>query len=109
MVYTGVSKRPRKYNEGENKRGTTYSGTELNLRMEEFELPVSVNGKEFLFPSKLIQLGYTYRIEIDVNGALINFERDEERHWRALIDDEAMNYKIDAAIVNAIIETLDNL
>jgi hypothetical protein len=77
--------------------------------MEEFELPVTVNGKEFLFPSKLIQLGYTYRIEVDVSGTIVSFERDEEKNWRALINNETTSSKIDPAIVNAIIATLDSL
>jgi hypothetical protein len=77
--------------------------------MEEFELPVSVNGNEYLFPSKLVQFGFTYRIEVDVNGALISFERDEERYWRALIDAQTEKSNINSGLVNAIIQVLDSL
>jgi hypothetical protein len=77
--------------------------------MEEFELPVNVNGKEYLLPSKLVQFGYTYRIEVDVNGTLVNFERDEERYWRALIDPQTEKSNINSGLVNAIIQVLDSL
>lgn len=30
-----------------------------------FQLPVVSNGNELLFPAKLIQFGYSYRIDID--------------------------------------------
>ena len=49
------------------------------------ELPVICDGKEFLFPAKLIRFRYSYRIEVEVNGTVISFDRDEERNWRALV------------------------
>ena len=76
---------------------------------EIFELPVSYNGKEELFPAKLVQFGYTYRVEVEVNLAIISFERDEEKNWRVLMDPEKLDSKIDANLVNAIIEVLDEL
>jgi hypothetical protein len=77
--------------------------------MEEFEIPISVNGKEYLFSSRLIQFGYTYRIEVDVDGTLVNFEKDEERNWRALIDAQTEKSNINSDLVNAIIQVLDSL
>lgn len=82
---------------------------ELLIMDEDFKLPASVNGKEILFPCKLIQLGYIYRVEVDVNSTIISFERDEERNWRALINNETTSGTIELSVVNAIIETLESL
>lgn len=78
--------------------------------MEEvFELPVSYNKKQLLFPVKLIQFGYTYRIEVDVEGTIISFERDEEGNWRALMNTETRNPKVNIDLLNAIAHSLDTI
>jgi hypothetical protein len=53
---------------------------------EDFDLPVFYKGKEMHFPARLLTMGYIYKIEVDVHGQAVLFERDEERNWRALID-----------------------
>ena len=62
----------------------------LNLsNMEEgFELPVTVNNTEYSFPARLLNYGYSYKLEVDFDGTNIVFEPDEERNWRALISNE---------------------
>ncbi len=52
---------------------------------EGFEIPVTYAGKELSFPAQLLAYGYSYKIEVDVNGTKVFFEPDEERNWRALI------------------------
>jgi hypothetical protein len=47
-------------------------GLSLANMDEGFELPISYNGKELLLPAKLIQFGYTYRIEVTINGSLLS-------------------------------------
>ena len=74
-----------------------------------FEIPITYRGKEIQLPARLVPFGYTYRIEVDVSGTVIWFERDEERHWRALINPESGDPKVDAGLINAIIEMLDSL
>ena len=75
----------------------------LILGMDEsFELHVNYNGKEELLPAKLVHYGYTYRIEVEMNNAVLSFERDEEKNWRVLIDPGKQDSKIDANLVNAI-------
>lgn len=77
---------------------------------ESFELPVSFNGNEFLFPSQLIRFGYTYKIEVNVNGTIVSFERDEERNWRGLIDPTLLDRnKIKPKLIQAIIASLDEI
>ena len=53
---------------------------------DSFELPVFYNNQEILLPAQLHQYGYTYKIEVDVNGISVFFERDEEGNWRAIVD-----------------------
>jgi len=78
--------------------------------MEEgFELPVPYNGKDLFFPARLIQFGYTYKIEVDINGTTVSFERDEERNWRALLDAGRTDSNINVSLLNSIAESLENL
>jgi len=78
--------------------------------MEEgFELPVMFKGEELLLAAKLIRFGYSYRIEVEVNGAVVSFERDEERNWRALVDPSQMDGRINGNMINSIIESLDSI
>lgn len=76
---------------------------------EGIELPITYNDKDYLFPARLIRFGYTYRIEVDVDGTIVSFERDEERNWRALINPETDNPKIEPGLLNAIVQTLDSI
>jgi hypothetical protein len=52
---------------------------------EGFDLPVFYKEKEIHFPARLLTMGYVYKIEVDVFGQPVLFERDEERNWRALV------------------------
>jgi hypothetical protein len=65
--------------------------------MEEgFDIPVLYKDKELLFPARLLSMGYIYKIEVDVNGTSIQFERDEENTWRALaLPEDIDKIKID--------------
>lgn len=72
--------------------------------MEEFNLPVNYKGREEIFNVQLKITGYTYRLVVDVYGQPINFERDEERNFRALLDYDDVNKApgIDSDLVKAI-------
>ena len=78
---------------------------------ENFELQVNYNGKEMLFPANLVRFGYSYRIEVDVNGVLVSFEKDEERNWRALIenDDFGQSNTVSPELLQAIVDSLDEV
>ncbi|MBD0298586.1 MAG: hypothetical protein ICV84_25860, partial [Flavisolibacter sp.] len=63
---------------------------------EPFKLPVTYKGKELLFPAHLLQLGYTHKFQVQVNGYEVFFEPDEERNYRAVVSPEQVeNSKID--------------
>ncbi len=54
---------------------------------EDLTLELSYNGKELSLPIQLIRWGYTYRLQVIINGTPVIFERDEERNWRAMIEE----------------------
>jgi hypothetical protein len=49
-----------------------------------FEVPVTYQQQHFNLPAELITYGYSYKIEVDVFGTIVAFERDEEQHFRAV-------------------------
>jgi hypothetical protein len=75
-----------------------------------FELPVVYRNEECLFPARLLQLGYTFRVEVDIRGRLFNFEPDEERNWRALLPYGDEDRKaIDVELLRAVAEALESI
>ena len=52
---------------------------------EVFDISVFYNNARLSFPSKLLNHGYSSKIEVEVNGVKVFFELDEERSWRTLI------------------------
>jgi len=53
---------------------------------EEFDLPVVFDNKQYHFKTRLLQLGYIHKFQVDVDGIEVLFEPDEERSYRAWID-----------------------
>ena len=53
---------------------------------DSFQIPVLFNQTKLSFPAKLLQQGYTHKIEVQVNGLNIIFEPDEEGKYRAIMD-----------------------
>ncbi len=75
---------------------------------EPFEIPVIYKGKELSFPAKLLKLGYTHKIHVDVNGQDILFEPDEERNYRAIVDPEKLgSNQIDFELLKAISQAIE--
>lgn len=77
---------------------------------EGFELPVNYMSKELRFPARLIRFGYSYSIQVDVNGIIVSFEKDEERNWRAMaIGDHNSSKEIEPGLLLAIVDTLEGI
>jgi len=75
---------------------------------EAFTLVVDYKGKEYQFESELRVFGYTHKIAINLEGAEILFEPDEEGNYRAVIPDyEGSKTKIDIGLIQAIIKELE--
>jgi hypothetical protein len=79
--------------------------------MEEgFELPVKFGERELTFPAQLLKMGYIYKIEVQVQGIQVIFERDEERNWRALTQSDQANTKLpESGLLQAIATSLEAL
>lgn len=78
--------------------------------MQEFELPVTINGTEHHLNARLVHAGYIYKIEVDVGGATVGIERDEEGAWRAIISEqEASANKITREFLTAIVESIEDI
>lgn len=78
---------------------------------DQFEIPVFYKGKDLLFTGMLISTGFTYKIQVDIDGVMINFERDDENNFRAVLHQSQLLQadKIDKALVKEIGETLQQL
>ena len=78
---------------------------------DQFEIPVVYKGENLLFNGMLISTGFTYKIQVDINEFLINFERDDENNFRAVLHQSQLLQadKIDKALVKEIGETLQQL
>ena len=55
-----------------------------------FNLYVPYKGEQREFQAKLIVYGYAHKFHVDVDGVGILFEPDEERQYRAVLDNEAI-------------------
>lgn len=75
----------------------------------EFELLVTFNGKDLTFPAKLLNYGYTVKLEIEIEDTIVLFEPDEERNWRALISFEEIqaNKKLNPDLLKAMAEVIE--
>ena len=74
--------------------------------IEHFELPVTYNGEVIVFPSRLVRRGYSYAIYVTVYGNEVIFEPDEERNFRAIVDNPS-DSSIKREILQAITEALE--
>ena len=78
---------------------------------EGFDLPVVFNNMELDFPVRFLHYGYSYKLEVDIDGAKILFEPDEERKWRALIavEDIPARKKINIDLLRAIASSIEKM
>ena len=78
---------------------------------ETFDIPLTYNGKEIIFPARLLILGYTHKIQVEINGKELFFEPDEERNYRAVLaydsPDEAGN--TDRNLLKAIADAIEEI
>ena len=78
---------------------------------ESFDLPVVFNNKEMLLPAQLHQYGYSFKIEVEVNGIAVFLERDEERNWRAMVEPSGveMNSSLSKELLEAILTCIERV
>ena len=78
---------------------------------EGFELPVMHKGREILFPARLLTLGYIYKIEVEIHGVLVHFEKDDERNWRAVVVDLSSGFEknMDKELISDVITAIEEV
>ena len=83
----------------------------LHVMEEQFELPVVFNKQELHFPAKLLNYGYSYKLEVEIEGTKVLFEPDEERNWRAVLMPGSMDHAKTSHpdLYRSIAEALDRL
>ncbi len=76
-----------------------------------FELPITYKGIDYLLPTTLVTYGYSYKIAVTVFDTIINFEPDEERNFRAVVNAEEINHskKLDTVVLQQMATTLEEL
>jgi len=74
---------------------------------EEFELPVTYLGEERFLPASFSQRGYIHRITIELENVVVHFEPDEERNYRAMLDDPFGKTQVNPELVKAVIGSLE--
>ena len=53
---------------------------------DEFDIPILFKGQQNIYTGSLKTFGFSYRIEVAIEGQLIFFEPDEDRqHFRGII------------------------
>lgn len=72
---------------------------------ESFELPVQFKDKTILLPAELTIWGYSHRILVTWEEQSIIFEPDEERNYRAIIEDAEKPPALE--VVKAIAESIE--
>ena len=76
---------------------------------EHFTIEIEHNGKKQSFSGELRQLGYTYKLFIDVNGVEVIFEPDEERNYRVIITNQQDADKFDKVLLQKIVDELKKI
>jgi hypothetical protein len=78
---------------------------------EAFEIPVLYKGQELLFPARLLNVGYSHKFLVTINGLEFFFEQDNNGKYRALAN--ALNQfdvkNLDADLLKAIAESIESI
>ncbi|MBC7391633.1 MAG: hypothetical protein H7329_20725 [Opitutaceae bacterium] len=78
---------------------------------EDFEVPVLYKGKIVNLTARLISGRYAYKIQFDISDMKVDFEKDDEGSWRAMLteNDFQKDHKIDTGMLQAIAESIDDI
>lgn len=78
---------------------------------DSFDLPVEYKGVQQIFKASLVVYGYSHRFHVEVNGHEIIFEPDEERNYRAIVNNDEKDHRpqVDIALLILISAALEAL
>jgi hypothetical protein len=75
-------------------------------------LPLTYQGTELELPVRVYQYGYIHRVEVLVEDIAVQFELDDEQHYRALVSQEEMERgkkKLSVGLLQAIALQLESI
>ena len=52
---------------------------------ESFTITVSLHDHEYSFDARIVTIGYSHKVTVVINGIEVFYEPDEERHYRAIL------------------------
>ena len=76
---------------------------------DSFIVPILYNGKEYNFEASLVKFGFTYRIQVTIEGVEVLFEPDEERNYRVMLADPDSAQKLDTGLVEAVLREIESI
>lgn len=64
-----------------------------------------------MIPGMLHLYGFTQKIEVNINGLTVMYERDEERNWRAIVDPSQLekNQSVQTELLQAIADSIEEV
>lgn len=80
---------------------------------EPFMIPILYEGDEYEYEARLVTVGYTHQFLVLINGMEVIYEPDEERNYRAILNeaDQAKVKDADIELIKAVgdkIQTIGN-
>jgi len=82
------------------------------IKMEDdFLLQVTWKGKEYEFPVRVLNFGYVTKLEVEINDIKVQFERDDEANWRAIMSNEDIQAgkQVDKSLLLAVAEVIEEV
>jgi hypothetical protein len=76
-----------------------------------FEIPVSYKGNDLVFEARLLNYGYNYKIQVEINGIDVFLEPDEEKNFRVIVDPSHLEgkNKLDIELLEIIVSTIESV
>lgn len=78
---------------------------------EPFEIPVLHKGQELLFPARLLNVGYSHKFLVTINGVDLFFEQDNNGKYRAMSNasNQVDMKNLDTDLLQAIAESIESI
>ena len=78
---------------------------------ESFTITVYSNEQEYCFDARLVTVGYTHKFIVMINGLQVIFEPDEERHYKAILNQSGQSIVKDSdlELIKAVAEKIESI
>jgi len=76
---------------------------------EPINIPVTYKGVEKEFAATVLRKGYFHIFQVNVDGTMVTYERDEEGNYRAVVSPEEKGRAPDRDLLQAIGEVIEEI